>query len=900
MKYIIKNRKFTALLILLTFIFTSILPTNIVGWNSRAEAAVGTVTYTKATNIENGKDYVIVYNNLHVLKRDNTGYAVASGVTIKDGKLTVPNQEQNDILWTITTGNNGKIVNKGNSDVKLSVDGSSLAFNGSRNLLVNENDTIRTNRANSNRYYLYYDSGWKVNTSSSNKDKFSFYYYDVLSDSTATVMDELLYDDDVFGTNDYPEYPNQGAVRIHKSATNSSNMTFNSTGVTKIELTATGVPIKKGVDVVVLLDVSSSMDQDGATRFVKAKAAAENFTNKIFADNDDGSKSNNRLALVTFAGYDGGYGETGAGNDMIFSLKNANAKESIISGIEALDQTYSGTDYTYPFEKANEIFAAAKKQATDAGKTYDREQYIVFLTDGAPSKYNDVLWKSGNTALITSEAKNNKLIGAETAKSNGVKLYAIGFDIDSSNGFSKDEAKNVLKKIASDEEHYLAVASSTDTGLTAAFDRIAEDIKKAGMNATVTDIIGDNFVLQMKQNFTVTQTIGGNKTIQLPAAPTIEVALYDLYTRADFENGVINDYNMIGVRKGTKTVVETITFDANGTRAYSSLKGASTNILVNNQIRAEKFTYDFATKTFTWNLGDITEKEASISYYAYMNGSMEGDRAIGSYATNKSAVLNYTNYLEHPATQIYEQPTKAWGGAAVHYEYYLVNANGQPVNSDGEVVPFADRVRYGEPETLTFKWNNGVSVDVALDTKDLELPEGYELHIKDSVYSVHAVSEGTGAHTLIETVPTSPTQLGAGTDGSSSYVYQYDEQRADTYVAFGIRVIGDTTTMIHKVDEAGQPIVGAQFTVKDAQGNNIPVTSAANGSDFTFETVYNKVYTITEAAAPTGYTGVNSFSVRLNSTTGKLEFVGETPNGVTLNTGNKDVIAILSLSLLFL
>jgi len=185
MKYIIKNRKFTALLILLTFIFTSILPTNIVGWNSRAEAAVGTVTYTKATNIENGKDYVIVYNNQHVLKRNNNGYTVASDVTIKDGKLTVSNQEQNDILWTITTGNNGKIVNKGNSDVKLSVrNNNTLATNESKNLLVIDSNTIGTNSWNNNRYLSYSGNQWTASSSSNNK--ISFYVKEAEEDLSDT------------------------------------------------------------------------------------------------------------------------------------------------------------------------------------------------------------------------------------------------------------------------------------------------------------------------------------------------------------------------------------------------------------------------------------------------------------------------------------------------------------------------------------------------------------------------------------------------------------------------------------------------------------------------------------------------------------------------------------------
>ncbi len=72
--------------------------------------------------------------------------------------------------------------------------------------------------------------------------------------------DEILYPDDVTSGDEKPQYPDQGAVKVNKTATSDD---FNGTGVAKVELGTTGVPMKKGVDVVIVFDVSTSMEDSG-------------------------------------------------------------------------------------------------------------------------------------------------------------------------------------------------------------------------------------------------------------------------------------------------------------------------------------------------------------------------------------------------------------------------------------------------------------------------------------------------------------------------------------------------------------------------------------------------------------------------------------------------------------
>ncbi len=61
-------------------------------------------------------------------------------------------------------------------------------------------------------------------------------------------------------TADYPDYPNEGSVKITKTA-NTRDNDYQSTGVARIDLTAVGVPKQKPLDVVVVIDTSSSMDR---------------------------------------------------------------------------------------------------------------------------------------------------------------------------------------------------------------------------------------------------------------------------------------------------------------------------------------------------------------------------------------------------------------------------------------------------------------------------------------------------------------------------------------------------------------------------------------------------------------------------------------------------------------
>lgn len=722
-----------------------------------APRAVTTAVYERADSIEYGEEYLIVYQTESYSNRQYYALTVngnslsALQVNPSSGEIELTAEEDN-VLWTINQNSiqiNGRTLKAVGSNDWYSA---SINSNNGSNFVVNNNKQIRADVSDPWdwdsvwRYLSYSNGSWSVSRFSNSN--FTFY-------QKTEMADEPLYPDDAVGEEN-PQYPNQGSVRTTKTATTDN---FFGNGVAQVELGVTGVPMKRGVDIVLVLDVSSSMTQDGSTKLADAKAAAKNFIeNYVFAENADGTPSNNRLGLVTFSGYNDWNGYDGTGNDIQYKLKNANAEQEILDTIEGLT-TNSGTDYDFAFSGADDVL-------DDALTTRDR--YVVFMTDGAPSKYNNSTVPGTTASTFENRVNNYNLTNAETVKNQGVTVYTIGFDMDSGNSpygevwFSATDCQNILKKIATDENHYINASNSQD--LNAAFEAIGTNIRKAGTEAVVTDIVGSAYTLQKTPYHYQFDNSGSATT-----TPVIEVKSYQL--------------DDDGNRTGEPTVLETVTFSNDGNTVRSSENG-QLDVDSSGSFDAKYFSYkvtgqgDNKTETFTWNIGDINDTEIVLSYYVYLKGSTEGDRGDGTYPTNESAVLDYTNYLGHDAQKTFERPELPWGAATVTYEFYLVNEQGQPVNSAGTEIPFEERVKVVSPQTERFNWNSTTEIDASIKAIDY-VPDGYTLHMEDAAFTAHAVSSGTGGYAnATGTVP-------AGSADSTHYGNN-DPQYISTWVAFGV------------------------------------------------------------------------------------------------------------------
>lgn len=730
---------------------------------------------------------------------------------------------------------------------------------------------------------------------------------------------------------EYPEYPADGAVRIDKTATGQN---FNSTGVVQVELDTAGISVKQGVDVVLVVDVSNSMAWslenaagDGTgdasklpsegqnTKLDNAMDAADSFS-KILLEGNTGADSDNSVSFVTFAGYDKDHYNTSSGkNDeknyvdsvmtVFTNVKDYDkaatsfAGTSVTGTANGTGATYNlkvvdeagntlvnggnrgNTNYDYAFYQAQKAVADVQGQYTDYSNS-GRTTYVIFMTDGAPSHYNKQNCNGGSgrdyfpdstestySLGYTTSNWTEYITGNDNTYANTLyqmvdgNFYAFGFDL-ANGGFSdyvanEETLTQVLAGMVTGATIPVMATSDKDK-LTEFYESLANQIKYAGTKAKVTDIVDSNFTLQTTSFGTDTQT---------PSA--ITVTAYDLYTKAD-----TNENDLIGTRKGSSTVLETVTFNDAGTEAYSDQLQSEGNIMAtdvagNVTITAQYFTYTKDASTgeekFVWNIGDITDKEVALSYYAYLEGSMDGTCTEGVYYTNKAAALEYVDINGKYAKKEFARPAVAWGGASTSFEYYLVNYKGEPVNRAGEVVPFANRiVLYGD--TVALNLNQDITIPAQSINAATYLPEGYFLYDVNAYYTVNTASSNEFEHGITRSEPSEDAKKTTGegsaqvtqTGAQTTIVVSADEETyIQSRVAFGVR--WDLTPIILEYELVKDQIVidYGKSIQKNVLENDTEIPDGYTGTLAGF-TAYNSKTNLKQAqqsAGSTEYTTAN-------------------------------------------
>lgn len=644
----------------------------------------------------------------------------------------------------------------------------------------------------------------------------------------------------VIERDEYPDYPNPGSVRVGKSA---SAGNFQNSGVAQIELTATGVPMDQGIDVILMLDTSSSMNSavtasDGSesTRIQVLRDSVSNLITAFNQPNESGMIQDIDIAVADFNGYtynplldsndhlDGtGIRTDSTNNAQVYTgsaALNAGAFVSASSLYSASDSTVlsnfvgristsGGTNYDYAFDAVYRLIEA--KKAQNEANQQNRDVYVIFMSDGAPFSYN--YFSSGSTAdnwnnwlqgtyasedevpSTTSSHKyfyngpGNSHRMADAIKGSpdnlytvikndssasyngqqymaqvaglGAKMYSIGFCLEIDSAITVESMQYVITNLASSSEY--AYFANDAAELDNAFTAIRGDIKQAATSAYFVDRMGSEYNLQLASTYTK-----NGQEFTLDPAPKIEVKTYTLYTSADLANGVITDLNDVGTRRPdvNPDLIETVTFNANGTEAYSDrIDAGATNILVDGVINASTFfynttssavmidpdgdgtaNYSLAPETFYWKIGIIAEKEFALTYYVYLTGTMEGTRDPGAYPTNTSAILYYMNYLGHEAYKETISPVLPWQGAVVNYEFYLVNRNGQPVNRAGTVIPFENRIIIGDRLSYLIRLNTAEYNESYTLYPLADVPENYTLFNPDASAGVTISSGATGTN----------------------------------------------------------------------------------------------------------------------------------------------------------
>lgn len=368
------------------------------------------------------------------------------------------------------------------------------------------------------------------------------------------------------------QVPNQKTIF---SKTKIKDKTYSKTGIYQIDLTLQANKIKKDTDVLLILDISNSMDNNN--KINKLTASANYISEEILKLN-----TNNRIGIVKFAdgnAFEEESLELGLSNNLE-EIKKLIAKEAI--------SKLGGTNYTDAFLLAHKILESNSKNG--------RDQIVIFVTDGAPTIYNRTkfsVFKNTADGEIGSYATNwtnyflnNELYPVEKMKDAGISIITIGVDVDQDMPLKTDgsfvikakDAQTILKNIATTESDFYQVNDYDN--LEATFEKVKLNLENKMIYKSITDNIETGYKL-------FTTTLAGK-------IPYIEI------------------------KNESGKIIEKINFSEDGLKAYSSIN-PNQNIMVKTEqglvLGASTFNYDFNTKILSWNAENISDDKVTFTYF---------------------------------------------------------------------------------------------------------------------------------------------------------------------------------------------------------------------------------------------------------------------------------------------
>lgn len=461
-------------------------------------------------------------------------------------------------------------------------------------------------------------------------------------------------------TTGQPVWPNEGAINLDKTA----QAVEGKANLWEITLTIEGKNFKTASDVVLVIDVSGSMNDN--SKLTNTKAAAEAFGEKLLTEN-----SQTRIAIVT-------YNAEASSNRTWYTYETKDEFNAAINSLTA----DGGTNQQAGIHLADEILYEEQNNhlknivlLTDGEPTYSYKitsahvegtltcsgywkHYFTFTPDESTASidgcdYTNIVG-SGNVFALsynrgisataypityttnvdgkkcehgytyTSDYYGNNGIPtvweAGLTKAKGTTIFSVALE-------AGPNGENVLKSCATDpteNKGYFAIASSDNISekLTSAFEAIAGSIAIAASQGNVTDPMGDDVDL----------SFAGSAPDSTNDQSVYNAGSADVY-----------------ISQGT-------------------------------------LSYDAAADTIHWNVGNINEGTTATMKYKVKLRSGYNPETGTVLPTNGHTFFEYKNYQQQDTHKDFPIPEVTIGGGTILKHYYLVNANGQPINENGVVV----------------------------------------------------------------------------------------------------------------------------------------------------------------------------------------------------------------------
>lgn len=475
-----------------------------------------------------------------------------------------------------------------------------------------------------------------------------------------------------------PMWPEEGSIKLEKDA----QAVEGKDNLWEVTLGIHGKNYKTTSDVVLVIDNSNSMYEDG--RMHKTKIAAEAFADKLLTEG-----STTRIALVVY----------GTNLRSFTSFYGAEQKADLIKEINAIkqesDERNGGTNQQAGIHKAQELLAS--------GESTGKLKNIVILSDGkATYSYRFVVtaeykncdrrndsacdWfgpHGGHTNVGNVSPDYNKIIG------NGTD-YAINYNAYADVTCVKHNTVQRYEGVYSANGEF-SQTGGTNNGVATIWE--ANAAKAAGTTIfSVALQAGSNGEATLKSCATDSTkgyfAIGSKDNVETKLTDAFAAIAGSIAIAA--KNGVVNDTMGDKVQLSFSGAAPVITndkavYDAGNADVY---------------ISQGKATYDAATRSINWTVGNVSEGDnPTMKYKVTVRDGVTVTKGE-SLLTNEQATFTYTNYQDQPNTlQFFPKPEVTVGGGKILVHYYLVNAQGRPINKDGVEVgspSLADQVKDAE------------------------------------------------------------------------------------------------------------------------------------------------------------------------------------------------------------
>lgn len=397
------------------------------------------------------------------------------------------------------------------------------------------------------------------------------------------------------------------------------------------------------------------------TKISEAKLAASKFVKSLLVDSIN--KDLNRIALVTYAG------------SANINLGLSNNTAALNNAINAISAT-GGTHIQAGISQAQEILSSSN--------AYNK--YIVVLSDGEPTysyKAIDAELTDDSDLLLNYPSKTS------TGNNLGYKLTSFSSEVlgsGSSYTYSSYYAGGYWEDYWV-EGYWVTFLGVKLRWVDGYWDQrwVAQyEVKDNGLPTISQALSAKKMGIEL---YSVGFDVSDNSNAKY-VMEHIASKKDNYYLTTDDLSGVFSNIAGRIAKAGTNSKV-------NGTIVANDSLGYKFTILndINHPIIANPGTATATSNSISWNLGDITESMATLTYYIKLN--VTGDKPIPDNTmldTGGISSVVYKNHNEKWVSQRFPTTKLSAGEGTINVSYFLANKNGQPVNDEGIVIPFENRI----------------------------------------------------------------------------------------------------------------------------------------------------------------------------------------------------------------